>query len=141
MKALVHKLAGEVTQIVADDATFEVHGDLVWKEFDTTAVSYDAAVDNPPEFEYNTETEEITRKVFDDFEKKVTQTQNEKLIAVRKIFDKYNLISGLHTYCAQNDKIYKNILPPLSLLNRNDEEELINRLKDLEFYNKSTLAA
>lgn len=65
MKALVHRLAGEVTQIVADDATFEVHGDLVWKDFDTTAVSYDAAVDNPPEFEYNTETEEITRKVFE----------------------------------------------------------------------------
>ena len=63
------------------------------------------------------------------------------LCDVRSTFDKYNLISGLHTYCAQNDNIYKNILPPLSLLNRNDEEELMNRLKDLKFYNKSTLAA
>ena len=86
-------------------------------------------------------TAELSRKVYDDFFEKKKQLHNDKLCDVRSSFDKYNLISGLHTYCAQNDNIYKNILPPLSLLNRNDEEELINRLKDLEFYNKSTLAA
>ena len=29
----------------------------------------------------------------------------------------------------------------LKILNKNDEEELMNRLKDLKFYNKTTLAA
>ena len=86
-------------------------------------------------------TAELSRQVYDDFLARKKQLHNDKLCDVRSSFDKYNLISGLHTYCAQNDNIYKNILPPLSLLNRNDEEELIDRLKDLEFYNKSTLAA
>jgi 4-hydroxy-tetrahydrodipicolinate synthase len=86
-------------------------------------------------------TAELSRRVYDDFFAGNKQLLNDKLCDVRSTFDKYNLISGLHTYCAQNDIIYKNILPPLSLLNRNDEEELLNRLKDLEFYNKPTLAA
>ena len=86
-------------------------------------------------------TAELSRKVYDDFFSRKKQIHNDKLCDVRSSFDKYNLISGLHTYCAQNDNIYKNILPPLSLLNRNDEKELMNRLKNLEFYNKSTLAA
>ncbi len=86
-------------------------------------------------------TAELSRKVYDDFFSRKKQLHNDKLCDVRSTFDKYSLISGLHTYYAQNDNIYKNILPPLSLLNRNDEEELMNRLKDLEFYNKSTLAA
>ena len=86
-------------------------------------------------------TAELSRRVYDDFFAGNKQTLNDKLCEVRSTFDKYNLISGLHTYCAQNDNIYKNILPPLSLLNQNDKEELLNRLKDLEFYNKPTLAA
>ena len=86
-------------------------------------------------------TAELSRRVYDDFFAGNKQLLNDKLCEVRRTFDKYNLISGLHTYCAQNDNIYKNILPPLSLLNRNDEEELLNRLKDIKFYNKSTLAA
>ena len=86
-------------------------------------------------------TAELSRQVYDDFFAGKKQLYNDKLCDVRSTFDKYNLISGLHTFCAQNDNIYKNILPPLSLLNKNDEEELMNRLKNLEFYNKSTLAA
>ncbi len=86
-------------------------------------------------------TAELSRQVYDDFFAGQKQLLNDKLCKVRSTFDKYNLISGLHTYFAQNDNIYRNILPPLNLLNRNDEEELINRLKDLEFYNKPTLAA
>ena len=86
-------------------------------------------------------TAELSRQVYDDFFAGKKQLHNDKLCDVRTIFDKYNLISGLHTYCAQNDNIFKNVLPPLSLLNRNDEKELMNRLKDLEFYNKPTLAA
>ncbi|MDC3117599.1 dihydrodipicolinate synthase family protein [Candidatus Pelagibacter sp.] len=86
-------------------------------------------------------TAELSRRVYDDFFAGNNQLLNDKLCKVRSTFDKYNLISGLHTYFAQNDNIYNNILPPLSLLNRNDEEELLNRLKDLEFNNKPTLAA
>ncbi len=86
-------------------------------------------------------TAELSRKVYDDFFAGKNQLYNDKLCDVRNTFDKYNLISGLHTFCAQNDNMYKNILPPLSLLNQNDEEELMNRLKDLKFYNKPTLAA
>ena len=86
-------------------------------------------------------TAELSRQVYDDFFAGKKQLYNDKLCDVRIAFDKYNLISGLHTFCAHNDNMYKNILPPLSLLNRNDEEELMNRLKDLKFYNKPTLAA
>ena len=83
-------------------------------------------------------TAELSRQVYDDFFSGKKQLHNDKLCDVRSTFDKYNLISGLHTYCAQNDKIYKNILPPLSLLNRNDEEELMNRLKSLELASVNT---
>ena len=86
-------------------------------------------------------TAELSRQVYDDFFAGKNQLYNDKLCDVRSTFDKYNLISGLHTFCAQNDNMYKNILPPLSLLNQNDEEELMNRLKDLKFYNKPILAA
>ena len=86
-------------------------------------------------------TAELSRQVYDDFFAGKKQLYNDKLCDVRSAFDKYNLISGLHTFCAQNDNMYKNILPPLSLLNKNDEEELMKRLKDLKFYNKPTLAA
>ena len=86
-------------------------------------------------------TAELSRQVYDDFFAGKKQIHYEKLCDVRSTFDKYNLISGLHAFCAQNDNIYKNILPPLSFLNRNDEEELMNRLKDLKFYNKLTSVA
>jgi len=86
-------------------------------------------------------TAELSRQVYDDFFSGKKQTLNDKLCEVRSTFDRYDLISGLHTYCAQNENIYKNILPPLRLLNKNDEEELLNRLKYLEFYSKPTLAA
>ena len=45
---------------------------------------------------------------------------NQKLIDVRNVFEKYNLISALHTFKSKEDKIYKNILPPLSLLNKEE---------------------
>tara|TARA_A100001035_G_C27736656_1_gene479433 strand:- start:314 stop:1198 length:885 start_codon:yes stop_codon:yes gene_type:complete len=86
-------------------------------------------------------TAELSRKVYDDFISKKTQTDNQKLIDVRTVFDNYNLISGLHTYCAQENNIFKNILPPLSLLNKGDEKELFEKLKKLNFKIKSSLAA
>ena len=86
-------------------------------------------------------TSELSRKVYEDFISKKKQTENQKLIDVRTVFDKYNLISGLHTYYAQENKIFRNILPPLSLLNKDDEKNLIEKLKDLNFEIKSSMAA
>ena len=86
-------------------------------------------------------TAELSRKVFDDFYSGVEQSYNQKLCDVRSAFDKYNLISGLHSFCSIENEIYKNILPPLSLLKKNDEKNLIKTLKDLNFENKQFLAA
>ncbi len=86
-------------------------------------------------------TAEMSRRVYDDFHSGKKQSLNQKLCDVRSAFDKYNLISGLHSYYSQEDKLYTNILPPLSLLNKNDEKDLVNSLKDLNFSNKQSLAA
>ena len=86
-------------------------------------------------------TAEMSRKVYDDFISGKKQSYNQKLCDVRSVFDKFNLISGLHTFYSQEAEIYKNILPPLSLLNKSDEKNLINSLKDLNFTNKSLMAA
>jgi len=86
-------------------------------------------------------TAELSRRVYDDFVSKKTQTENEKLINVRSAFDKYNLISGLHSYCAKKNDIFKNVLPPLTLLTKENEKELFENLKNLNFKIKSLLAA
>ena len=86
-------------------------------------------------------THSMARKVFDDFENKKKQTQNEKLIAVRKVFDGYNLISAVHSYMTNKDDNFKNILPPLVLLNSKEKEDLIKKLNDLKFAIKDNLAA
>ena len=86
-------------------------------------------------------TAELSRKVYDDFFSGTKQSNNKKLCDVRAIFDKYNLISGLHTFYSLDNKIYQNVLPPLSILNQNDKKDLMEALKDLNFKSKSTLAA
>ena len=86
-------------------------------------------------------TAELSRKVYDDFFSGTKQSNNKKLCDVRAIFDKYNLISGLHTFYSQDNKIYQNVLPPLTILNQNDKKDLMEALKDLNFTSKSTLAA
>lgn len=77
-------------------------------------------------------THSLARQVFDDFENKQTQTQNEKLIAVRETFDEYNLISALHSYFSVNDSKFKNLLPPLILLPEEKKQELLSKLKKLD---------
>ena len=86
-------------------------------------------------------TAQLSRKVYDDFISGNEQTSNQKLCDVRSCFDAYNLISGLHTFYSKENKIYQNILPPLSLLNEKDEKNLMNNLKKLDFINKSSVAA
>ena len=83
----------------------------------------------------------LARKVFDDFEKKQKQTQNDKLIAVRKVFDDYNLISAIHSYLSEKNKSFKNLLPPLILLSTDEKKDLINKLDKLKFIAESNLAA
>ena len=83
----------------------------------------------------------LARKVFDDFEKKKKQTHNDKLIAVRKVFDGYNLISGLHSYMSTTDNNFKNLLPPLVLLNSKEKKDLIYKLDNLKFIINDNLAA
>ena len=78
-------------------------------------------------------TASLARKVYDDFKFKREQSQNKKLLDVRKVFDNFNLISGLHTYFAEKNKKYENILPPLCLLNSEDKQKLVSDLKKLEF--------
>ena len=83
----------------------------------------------------------LSRKVYDDFFSNSEQSSNKKLCEVRSAFDNYNLISGLHTFYSQENKIYENILPPLRLLNENEKKNLMNMLKDLNFNIKSLMAA
>ena len=78
-------------------------------------------------------TAELSRKVYDDFIDKKKQSENEKLCNVRKVFDQFNLISGLHTFLSKEHEVYKNILPPLSLLDEKDEKKLLEDLKKLDF--------
>jgi 4-hydroxy-tetrahydrodipicolinate synthase len=86
-------------------------------------------------------TAKLSRKVYDDFFSNKEQSSNKRLCDVRNAFEKYNLISGLHTFYSQNNEIYKNILPPLSLLNKTDEKELIETLKELNFTTNSLMVA
>ncbi len=86
-------------------------------------------------------TSALARKVYNDFLDKKEQTVNQKLCDVRNAFEKYNLISGLHAIYSKNNLIYKNVLPPLSILDSNEEKELIDSLEKLNFSIKSTMAA
>ena len=86
-------------------------------------------------------TASLARKVYDDFQNKKKQTFNEKLCAVRKIFDNYNLISGLHSFMSVENEKYKRILPPLSLLSEVQQKEMMSKLKELDFFPEKNIAA
>jgi len=86
-------------------------------------------------------TASLARKVYDDFFAKKEQTHNEKLCSVRKTFDQFDLISGLHSFFINENRMYENILPPLSLLNSSDRKKLFEDLKKLNFNLKETKAA
>ena len=75
----------------------------------------------------------LSRKVYDDFIEKKKQTVNEKLCNVRNIFEKFNLISGLHSFMSVENEIYNNVLPPVSLLSEENKKELIESLNKLNF--------
>ena len=64
---------------------------------------------------------------------KKKQTVNEKLCNVRNTFEKFNLISGLHSFMSAENEIYNNVLPPVSLLSGEDKQKLIEDLNKLNF--------
>jgi len=86
-------------------------------------------------------TASLARKVYDDFHNKKKQSFNEKLCAVRKIFNSYNLISGLHSFMSIENEKYKRILPPLNLLSKTQQQKMMSELKKLEFFPEKNIAA
>jgi len=86
-------------------------------------------------------TASIARKVFNDFEDKKKQTFNERLCSIRKVFDKYNLISGLHTFLSFEEEKYNKVLPPLNLLSKEEEKQMMSELKNLDFFPQKNIAA
>ena len=78
-------------------------------------------------------TADLSRKVYDNFIEKKEQTSNEMLCNVRNTFEKFNLISGLHSFMSDEDKIYRNVLPPVSLLGEKDKQQLVENLNKLNF--------
>ena len=83
----------------------------------------------------------LSREVYNDFIEKKEQTKNKMLCDVRNTFEKFNLISGLHSFMSNEDGIYKNVLPPVSLLNEKDKLQLIEELNKLNFTLKSLKVA
>ena len=75
----------------------------------------------------------LARDVYDKFKNNLNQTSNEKLCMVRNIFDKYNLISGLHTFMSTQDSDFKNLIPPLKLLSKDEEKLFFSELDKLNF--------
>ena len=84
----------------------------------------------------------VAKKVYDDFHKSKDSSSDKKLKALRTVFDETgNLISALHTLKSLENKIYKNMLPPLEILSEEKKIEMLKKLKDLNFLNKKNIAA
>ena len=75
----------------------------------------------------------LARKVYDDYKNNKEQNFNKKLCDVRTVFDSYNLISALHSFSSTENEKFKKVLPPLRLLNKIQHNELMDKLKVLEF--------
>jgi len=86
-------------------------------------------------------TSKLARRVYDDFKDRKEQEVNTQLCDVRGTFEKYNLISGLHTFYKNKDSIYENLLPPLRILNKEEEIDLLNNLEKFSFSLKASMAA
>ena len=85
-------------------------------------------------------TASLARKVYDDFHNKKKQTHNKRLCAIRSVFDKNNLISALHSFMSIENEKYKFLIPPLSLLTKEQEKKMMSELKALDFYPDNNIA-
>ena len=83
----------------------------------------------------------LAREIYDNFNNNLSVTSNKNLCDIRMSFDKYNLISSLHTLMAQKNSIYKNLLPPLKLLDEFEKKDLLSNLKKLNFDMEALKAA
>ena len=83
----------------------------------------------------------LARKVFDDFESGKKSSFNNELVLARQMFDKFNLISALHSFMSIKDKSYTNLLPPLTLLSEKDLKTLVDSLKKMNFMIEKNKAA
>jgi len=75
----------------------------------------------------------LAREIYDNFNNNLSLETNQNLCDVRMSFDKYNLISGLHTLMAQKNSVYEHLLPPLKLLDEAEKNNLLANLKKLNF--------
>ena len=75
----------------------------------------------------------LARDVYDKYKNNSNQTLNEKLCLVRGVFDKFNLISALHTLMSKEDNDFKNLIPPLKLLSNTEEKIFFSELEKLNF--------
>ena len=75
----------------------------------------------------------LAREIYDNFNNNLSLDTNQNLCDVRMSFDKYNLISGLHTLMEQKNSVYENLLPPLKLLDEAEKNNLLANLKKLNF--------
>ncbi len=84
----------------------------------------------------------IAKKVFNDFKKNKDPNENDKLKKLRTVFDETgNLLSAVHTLKSLENSAFKNLLPPLELLNEEKKNEMIKKLKELNFLSKKNIAA
>ncbi len=84
----------------------------------------------------------IAKKVFDDFYKSGNSSDDEKLKAIRTVFDETgNLVSALHTLKSIENIAYANMLPPLEIFSEEKKKEMLNRLKEINFITDKNIAA
>ena len=84
----------------------------------------------------------LAKKVFDDFHNSGDSSSDEKIKALRTVFDDTgNLISALHTLKSMENEVYKNMLPPLEMLGEEKKKEMLKKLKDLNFLSNKNIAA
>ena len=78
-------------------------------------------------------TASLSRKVYEEYINGSETKYDQKLCNVREIFEKYNLISALHSFMSQEDEIYCNVLPTISLLSKEKKIKLIDELQKIDF--------
>ena len=84
----------------------------------------------------------LAKKVFDDFYKNGDSSSDDKLKALRTVFDDTgNLISALHTLKSMENDVYKNMLPPLEVFSEEKKKEMLKKLKNLNFLSNNNIAA
>ena len=84
----------------------------------------------------------IIKKIFNNFKKNQDCIENDKLKKIRTVFDETgNLISAVHTFKSLENNAFKNLLPPLELLNEEKKDQMLKKLKELNFIKKKNQAA